>query len=403
MPKVIVIGGGAAGYFAALSCKQHHPDADVAIIEKSNKVLSKVKISGGGRCNVTNSESDIKTLAEKYPRGGKQLRKLFGHFNTTHTIEWFESRGVKLKEEAHGHMFPVTDNSQTIIDCFQNEAQRLGIKTILKANLTEITPGFTIKFKDREPLKCDKIIVATGGHPKIESFEWMEKLGHNIVPPVPSLFTFNIPNEPITKLMGLVAGNGIVKIRGTKLKASGPLLITHWGMSGPAVLKLSAWGARDLHKMNYDFSIQVSWIGETNETETKARVQNAAATNGSRMLKNMNPFELPARLWTYLLERAVISPEIPWEQFGPKLANKLSNILINDDYKVKGKTTFKEEFVTAGGVDLKDIDISNMESKVCPGMYFAGEVLDIDGTTGGFNFQAAWTTAYFAGMLKSNG
>lgn len=404
MPKVVVIGGGAAGFFAALSIKEHHPEADVTIIEKSIKVLAKVKISGGGRCNVTNAERNVKVLASHYPRGEKQLRKLFGTFNTQHTIDWFEDRGVPLKTYEDGHIFPVSNDSQTIIDCFTREADKLGIRVLMRWKLSEVIPlepGFRIEFNNHGPITCDKIIVATGGHPKLHSFDWMAKLGHRIEPPVPSLFTFNMPDEAIIKLMGVVVNPALVRVQGTKLKAEGPLLVTHWGMSGPAVLKLSAWGARILEGLNYQFKIQVSWVNQLNEELVRKQLEQAIPNMGMKLMKNMNPWGIPTRLWVFLLEKAGIGLETPWSQLGKKVKNKLLNILINDTYDVSGKTTFKEEFVTCGGVSLKSLDMSTMESRACPGMYFAGEVIDIDGITGGFNFQAAWTTAYVAGKLMS--
>ncbi len=404
MPKVVVIGGGAAGYFAALSCKEHYPEAEVTIIEKSLKVLSKVKISGGGRCNVTNAERNVKVLASHYPRGEKQLRKLFGTFNTQHTIDWFENRGVALRTYENGHIFPESNESQTIIDCFTREADKLGIRVLMRWKLTEVIalePGFRIEFDNHGPIVCDKIIVATGGHPKIHSFDWMAKLGHQIEPPVPSLFTFNMPEEEIIKLMGVVMDPALVRVQGTKLKAEGPLLVTHWGMSGPAILKLSAWGARVLEGFNYEFKIQVSWVNEINEERVRKQLEQALPNLGIRQMKNMNPWGIPTRLWVFLLEKAGIGLETPWNQLAKKTTNKLLNVLTNDIYAVSGKTTFKEEFVTCGGVSLKSIDMSTMESRVCPGMYFAGEVIDIDGITGGFNFQAAWTTAYIAGKLET--
>lgn len=401
--KVVIIGGGAAGYFAALSCKEHHPEAEVLILEKSAKVLGKVKVSGGGRCNVTNAEPNVKVLATHYPRGEKQLRKLFGTFNTAHTIEWFESRGVPLHTYPDGHVFPKSNDSQTIIDCFTQEAERMGIQLLLKHNLTEVKamePGFEIQFSRHDAIVCDKIIVATGGHPKRASFDWMEALGHPIEEPVPSLFTFNMPSESIRKLQGIVVDPALARIQGTKLKAQGPLLITHWGMSGPAILKLSAWGARILEELDYQFKVQVSWVNELNENLVRKQLDKEMRNIQGKMMKNVNPWGIPTRLWVYLLDRSGINQENPWSQLGKTGANRLFNTLINDTYPVKGKTTFKEEFVTCGGVSLSGITMSTLESKSCPGMYFAGEVMDIDGITGGFNFQSAWTTGYIAGKLS---
>ncbi len=400
--KVLVLGGGAAGFFAALSCKSHHPDAHVIIIEKSGKVLSKVKISGGGRCNVTNAEQDVKVLASRFPRGERELRKLFGTFNTRHVMDWFEARNVPLKTYPDGCVFPLSNDSQTIVDCFSNEAKRAGIQVLLNHDLKKaeaLNPGIRISFEARESMDCDKMIVATGGHPKLKSFAWLLDLGHKIEDPVPSLFTFNMPSEAVRELMGVVVNPALARIQGTRIQAEGPLLITHWGMSGPAILKLSAWGARILNGMNYKFKIQVSWVNDWNEDIVRSKLESAAPEMGGRMLKNLNPFALPARLWVFLLNRCGINPESGWDQMGSKMKNRLINTLVNDLYEVSGKTTFREEFVTCGGVSLSSIHMATLESKVCPGMYFAGEVMDIDGITGGFNFQSAWTTGYIAGKL----
>lgn len=401
--NVIVIGGGAAGFFAALSCKKHHPEHSVILLEKSDKLLAKVKVSGGGRCNVTHACFENSQLAKFYPRGGKQLKKLFFQFNTKDTVLWFESRGVKLKTEEDSRMFPVTDNSQTIIDCLMNEANKLGVKIQKGISISEIRKtgeGFFLIAGNKE-IHADKIIIASGGSPKMEGFNWLKELGHTIIPPVPSLFTFNMPNESIKKLMGVVANPVSVKIKGTKLSSEGALLITHWGMSGPAVLKLSAWGARELHTMNYKFEILVNWLGDKNEQQIRDWLDVELKTIGKRQVGNKNPFQLPNRLWLFFLEKNEIDSETTWNQLKKKSLNKLLNTLVNDSYKAEGKTTFKEEFVTCGGVSLDEVSFETMESKVCPGIYFAGEVLDIDAVTGGFNFQAAWTTGFIAGKLGS--
>jgi predicted Rossmann fold flavoprotein len=394
--NVIVIGGGAAGFFAALSYKKHHPDFSVTILEKSDKLLSKVKVSGGGRCNVTHACFENSQLAKFYPRGGKQLKKAFEQFNAKDTVQWFESRGVKLKTEEDNRMFPVTNNSQTIIDCLMDEVNKLGIKIQKGVSVSEIkkeTNGFSF-LADGVKTFSDKIIIASGGSPKLEGFNWLKDLGHTIVPPVPSLFTFNMPNEPIKKLMGVVANPVSVKIKGTELKSDGALLITHWGMSGPAILKLSSFGARELNAMNYKFEALVNWI---NKTENETRKFLVEELKSKKQIGNKNPFGLPNRLWNFLLEKNEINPEVAWNQTAGKSVNKLINTLVNDSYKAEGKTTFKEEFVTCGGVSLNDVSFETMESKIIPGIYFAGEVLDVDAVTGGFNFQNAWTTGFIAG------
>lgn len=401
--KVVVIGGGAAGFFSALSCKLHHPEYAVTILEKSNKLLAKVKVSGGGRCNVTHACFENSQLAKFYPRGGKQLKKAFSQFNTKDTVQWFESRGVKLKIEEDKRMFPVTDNSQTIIDCLMHETGKLGVAIQQGVTISGISKRKNqfILISESKEIVADKIIIASGGSPKIEGFAWLKELGHTIIPPVPSLFTFNMPNEPIKKLMGVVANPVSIKIKGTKLSTEGALLITHWGMSGPAVLKLSSWGARELNTMNYKFEVLINWLGGKSEQRIRNWLETELQNIGKRQIGNKNPFQLTNRLWLYFLEKNRIGPETPWNQLKKKSLNKMLNTLVNDIYKAEGKTTFKEEFVTCGGVCLEEISFETMESKICPGIYFSGEVMDIDAVTGGFNFQAAWTTGFIAGMLGS--
>ncbi len=400
--NVAVLGGGAAGFFSALSCKVHHPDADVTLFEKSSKLLSKVKVSGGGRCNVTHDCLNTNTLSKSYPRGERFLKKAFNQFSVSDTVKWFESRGVKLKIEDDGRMFPTTNDSDTIIRCLMDETKLLNVNIKTQSMVSKIEEGadqinLTV---DDEQLIFDRVIVATGGSPKLEGLKWLEVLGHKIELPVPSLFTFNMPSESIKSLMGLVVKNASVKVQGTKLKQSGPLLITHWGMSGPAILKTSAWGARYLNDVNYDFSIQVNWLNDATESDIRSAITEVASDNPKKKILNKNPFDIPSRLWDFLLEKIHIRKDMIWSEIGSKGMNKLVNILLNDVYRVSGKTTFKEEFVTCGGVSLSDIDSQSMQSKVVENLYFAGEVLDIDGVTGGFNFQSAWTTGFIAGKLK---
>ncbi|GAB5525472.1 MAG: NAD(P)/FAD-dependent oxidoreductase [Roseivirga sp.] len=400
--KVAVIGGGAAGFFAAISCKTHHPAAQVTILEKSDKLLSKVKISGGGRCNVTHACFSNSQLVKFYPRGEKQLRRLFNRFTTTDTVDWFESRGVALKAEPDNRMFPVTDSSQTIIDCLFSEAKRLGVVVRKKSSVTTINKvgdGFQLEIAG-QPQNFDKVIVASGGSPKLAGFDWLASLGHEIVSPVPSLFTFNMPGNPVKELMGLSVPNAQVKVQGTKLVQSGPLLVTHWGMSGPAILKTSAWGARILHDLDYRFNAQINWLGDQNENFLRDWFTENNSGLSKRKIRNKNPFGLPNRLWEFLLKKIELNPDQIWESIGKKGLNRLINVLLNDVYEVKGKTTFKEEFVTSGGVALGDIDFNTMESRKCPGLYLAGEVMNVDGVTGGFNFQAAWSSGYVAGRLS---
>ena len=400
--KIAVIGGGAAGFFAAISVKEHHPDHEVTLFEKTSKVLSKVKVSGGGRCNLTHDCPDVATLCEAYPRGGKKLKSLFYQFNTTDTIAWFESRGVAVKTEKDGRMFPVSDQSQSIIDCLVTEMTDL--KIILKlghsiANIEQEASGWQLEFKDLEPQKFDAVIVATGGSPKLKGFDWLSRLGHSIVSPIPSLFTFNMPSEPIKELKGLVVENARVKITDTKIYTQGPLLITHWGMSGPAILKASSFGAIELSKRDYNFEIQINWVDETNTELLFEQLQKFSQMHPQKGIGNQKAFPLPNRLWNFLLEKAAIPTDRKWIEVGKKKFRQLAALLTQDRYQVEGKTTFKEEFVTCGGVDLSEIDLKTMQSKKLSNIYFAGEVIDVDAITGGYNFQAAWSGGYCAGKL----
>lgn len=404
MRTIAVIGGGAAGFFAALSAKQHHPDARVCIYEKSSKFLAKVKVSGGGRCNVTNATFNNRLLSENYPRGEKFLRKAFEQFDAKATVDWFESRDVALKTYPDQCIFPLSNESQSIIDCFWYEARKLGVELFTSQGVDGVKctkNGFQLHFKDSE-LEVDRVIVTVGGQPKYSGLQWLADIGHRIVPPVPSLFTFNMPQDPIRELMGIVVEKAVVRIEGQKLIGRGPLLITHWGMSGPAILQLSAWGARILAEKQYQCSILVNWLEDEKEEGLRAQIKQIIKDHGSKMMSNHNPFPMPNRLWLFLLAKNDIDPSGRWHDLAGKNLNKLVNTLINDRYDVKGKTTFKEEFVTAGGVDLADINVKTMESNVCPGLFFAGEVMDIDGITGGFNFQAAWTTGFIAGKNAGN-
>ncbi|MFL0163330.1 BaiN/RdsA family NAD(P)/FAD-dependent oxidoreductase [Aquirufa salirivi] len=398
--RISIIGGGAAGFFAAISAKQHHPEAQVQILEKTSHFLAKVKISGGGRCNVCHAEFNNRKLAEHYPRGEKFLKKAFEQFDATSTMEWFEQRLVALKTYPDGCVFPLSNTSQSIIDCFLREAKKLDIELLLHHSIESIEiqekGGFMLKTKDKT-IDTDRVIITTGGQPKLSGLHWLEALGHSVIPPMPSLFTFNMPEEPIKEFMGLVVEKATVRIEGQKLVGKGPLLITHWGMSGPAILQLSAWGARILAEVNYQFAILINWLDETKESELREKLDLTRKLHGGKMISNHCPFPIPARLWNFLLSKNEIILSSRWIDVNPKQINKLVNTLLNDRYQVQGKTTFKEEFVTAGGIDLAEIHVQNMESKRVPGLFFAGEIMDIDGITGGFNFQAAWTTGYIAG------
>ena len=396
--KVAVIGGGAAGFFAALSAAQNHPQCHVVIFEKSDKVLAKVKVSGGGRCNVTNATHQSSQLVKSYPRGGKALKKAFAQFQTQDTIDWFQSRGVPLKTEADGRMFPTSDSSQSIIDCLMGQAQQAGIDIRMRTpvrSIEQLPAGFSLNDET-----FDAVIVATGGSPKASGFDWLVSLGHTVSEPVPSLFTFNMPGESVKSLMGLVVQDAVVRIQGTKLSHQGPVLITHWGMSGPAVLKLSAWGARVLQSRGYAFTIQINWIGIANEDEVHDTIDAWLPEFRKKKMANACPFDLPKNFWLYLMTKAGISVDTLWLELGKKQRNRLLNTLLNDTYDVQGKTTFKEEFVTCGGIEVHEVDFNTMQSRILPGLYFAGEVLDVDGITGGFNFQAAWSTGFVAGQLR---
>lgn len=400
-----VIGGGAAGFFAAIAAKENYPTAEVVIFEKSLKVLAKVKVSGGGRCNVTNACFSISELCKAYPRGGKKLKKAFEVFNVKHTMAWFESRGVPLVVEENNHVFPASNSSQTIIDCLVQEARRLGI--VIESvkgvkTISSLQNAWQLSFlQEEQPARhFDKVIIATGGSPQRRGLEWLEELGHKIEDPVPSLFTFNMPGEKVVQLMGVSVENAIASIQGTKLKSEGPLLITHWGMSGPAVLKLSAFGARELAAADYQCKLQVNWVGETNNEVVADQLNTISQEHPNKLLSNCRPYALPDRLWLFLLEKSELPQNKKWGELGKKGMNKLVSLLTNDIYSVQGKTTFKEEFVTCGGVSLDDVDMNTMESKVCKGLYFAGEIMDVDAITGGYNFQAAWTTGFIAGRLR---
>ena len=402
--NIAIIGGGAAGFFSAINAKENYPKANVVIFEKSQKVLTKVKVSGGGRCNVTNGCSSINELIKAYPRGGKKLKKIFQEFNTPDTVKWFESRNVPLYTQEDNRVFPKSNNSQSIINCLFKEINRLSIYLELGTRIEKIErvkESLKLYIKDKEPQKFHKVIVATGGSPKKEGLSWLEKLGHKIESPVPSLFTFNIPNNPITKLMGLVADPVLASIQGTKLKSTGPLLITHWGMSGPAILKLSSIGARILNEKKYDFKVQVNWINQPNNEKIANEIKQIIKLHPNKIINNIKPLKLPERLWNFIIEKSELPKNKKWGELGKKGINKIVNLLSNDIYHVKGKTTFKEEFVTCGGISLESIELKTMESKACKGLYFVGEILDIDAITGGYNFQAAWSTGYIAGKLNS--
>lgn len=397
--QLIVIGGGAAGFFCAVNAARLDPSLKVTIIEKSNKLLSKVKVSGGGRCNVTHACFDIAEMSKRYPRGQNFVKKAFHQFFTTDTINWFEERGVKLKTEEDGRMFPVTDSSQTIIDCLLKEANKYGVEILMNKEVKDLSMmngEWSIGLSNSEKLTANFVCIASGGYPKSSMFDWLKELGHSIEEPIPSLFTFNLPKHPITKLMGVSVEKAKVKIQNSKLEEEGPLLITHWGLSGPAVLRLSAWGARELKERNWELRININWLPDYNDETLRKRFQELRNTNASQKVLNKNSFGLPSRLWEFFAEQSGIKNEWRWADLPSTEQNKFIKNLCNYECEVKGKTTFKEEFVTAGGIKLNEVDANTMISKKVPNLFFAGEVLNVDGITGGFNFQHAWTSGFVA-------
>lgn len=401
---LIVIGGGAAGFFGAIQAATLKPGLKVLLLEKSNKLLAKVKVSGGGRCNVTHHCFDAAQLSRHYPRGEKPLRNVFRTYEASKTVAWFESKNVKLKTEDDGRMFPITDSSQTIIDCLMQEALRLKIRIEMGEGVVRLDrheDGFDVHTQTGKTYQTDNVLAATGGSPGKQAYDWIAHAGHTIVPPIPSLFTFNDSEKKFSDLMGVAVPAAEVRIAGTKLSQEGPVLITHWGLSGPAVIKLSAWAAEHLHNIQYQFTALVSWIGPAKEDDIRLQLLEQKKNRGKQKVLSNPLFALPQRLWFRICELADIDANKIWAELPQKNMNRLMEFLIRCPFQIKGKTTFKEEFVTCGGVDLKEVDLETMQSKKMPGLYFAGEVLNIDGETGGFNFQAAWSTAYLAAKAIS--
>ncbi len=411
MLKITVIGGGAAGFFSAITCAKTYPQARVTLLEAGRQVLAKVRISGGGRCNVTHACFDPGVLVQNYPRGGKALRGAFTRFQPRDTVDWFASHGVKLKTEEDGRMFPITDDSATIVNCLIRAAEdacvriRTGDAVVSVKKLTSdrgegghggTAPTFEIVLKSGEELKCDRILLATGSNPS--GFKWAKELGNAVEVPVSSLFTFNIADGRIKDLAGVSVPNAKVKLPGAKLEQSGPLLITHWGVSGPAVLKLSAWGARFLHDRHYRTSVLINWLPQYNAEVLRQQLLGVKSQLSHRLIVSSCPFPMPRRLWERLTSSIGIDEQKRWADLSNKALDRLLQELVQGEYQISGKGAFKEEFVTCGGVNLKEVDFKTMESRRCPGLFFAGEILDIDGVTGGFNFQSAWTTAWLAGI-----
>ncbi|WP_162126507.1 BaiN/RdsA family NAD(P)/FAD-dependent oxidoreductase [Flavobacterium phycosphaerae] len=390
---ILIVGGGAAGFFTSINIAENNPQLKVAILERGKTVLEKVRISGGGRCNVTHACFVPNDLAKFYPRGEKELRGPFHQFCSGDTIEWFERHGVALKIEDDGRMFPISDSSQTIIDCFLTAAKKLKIEVLTGQSVQSLFKGegYWKVETNHETFSCQKLIMTTGSNPKI--WEMLQEIGHTIVPPVPSLFTFNIKDTRIKDLMGVSAW-AQVKVKGTKLEAVGPLLITHWGMSGPGILRLSAWGARELFDKNYQFTIEVNWLNEVSFEEAVATLKELKQVHAKKAVSKKSPFDFPNRLWESLVLAASIDIETKWADVSKKQLTDLANQLTNGQFQVNGKSTFKEEFVTAGGIDLKEINFKTMESKLHTDLFFAGEIVNIDAITGGFNFQNAWTSGF---------
>jgi predicted Rossmann fold flavoprotein len=409
--QIVVVGGGAAGFFGAIAAAEAHPQAQVTLLEAGRQPLSKVRISGGGRCNVTHACFEPALLVQNYPRGNKALRGAFSRFQSQDTVNWFTSRGVRLKTEADGRMFPTTDNSETIVECLNHFADKAGVEIrtgvpVVAVKQTTIPfkqqliscPAFELTLKSGERLQSDRLLLATGS--SLQGYQIAKSLGHQIEPPVPSLFTFNVLDPELRELAGISVES--VKARlllsDTKpLEQTGPLLITHWGLSGPAVLKLSAWGARVLHDCRYRATFQINWLPQFDPDQLRQQLLAAKTEQPRRSIANYCPLPFPRRLWQYLALRSGIEAEAQWANLSKKQANQLVEALTQSQYAIEGKGAFKEEFVTCGGVRLKEVDFKTMESHCCPGLYFAGEILDIDGITGGFNFQSAWTTAWLAG------
>jgi len=399
---VVVIGGGAAGFFGAIACAEAHPHDRVTLLEAARQPLAKVRISGGGRCNVTHACFEPALLVQNYPRGGKALRGAFSRFQASDTVEWFRARGVALKTEADGRMFPVTDDSATVVECLLRTAHRAGVDLrtgVLVQRVTYQEHQFAIQLKSGQSLICDRLLLATGSNP--QGYAIAQALGHHVQPPVPSLFTFNIQDARLEGLSGVAVNSVHLRLQTDdklSFEQTGPLLITHWGVSGPAVLKLSAWGARALHDQNYHASLRINWVPQSNPEILRQHLQAARSQLSRKTIVAHCPVMIPRRLWEKLTASVGIQEGDRWAEMSNKTLNLLMQELTQGQYQIQGKGVFKEEFVTCGGIDLKEVDFKTMQSKMCPGLYFAGEILDIDGITGGFNFQSAWTTGWLAGQ-----
>lgn len=408
MNQVVVIGGGAAGFYGAIRIKELYPDLQVVLLEKTNKTLSKLRVSGGGRCNITHNCFDYSLLSTHYPRGAKFLKKAFRKFGAKEFVDWIQSHGIELKTESDGRMFPVTDNSETIAGFYENYARNLGIEVFKGASVNEIQQqeiGFEIYITDQESLVAQYLVLATGGASDLSKISWLQNFNIQWIDPSPSLFTFNSSKDlkpKLSLLSGISVPNAKIKFVGQKDEFTGPLLITHWGVSGPAVLKASAWMSRFLKERNYQHEILISWIGEVKEEEAKQNLTNFFSLHTKKKIENAVPFDIPSRLWNFLLTQSQIDTQVTVQSLSNKNFNRLIENLIRFPYQINGKTTFKEEFVTAGGIDLSQLNDETCEFKNFPNLYACGEILDIDGITGGFNFQSAWTTAEMVAMGITN-
>jgi predicted Rossmann fold flavoprotein len=408
-PHLLVVGGGAAGFFGAIAAAEAAPQARVTLHEATAHPLAKVRISGGGRCNVTHACFEPDQLVAHYPRGGRELRGPFTRFGPRETIAWFAARGVALKTEADGRMFPVTDTSATIVQALQEAARTAGVRVVVGQGIAAVrreprsddTPSFAVDTVGGDRLAADRVLVATGGNRGSAGFAIAAALGHAIEPPVPSLFTFHCADPRLAGLAGLAVPEAEVWVPGTGLRAAGPVLITHWGLSGPAVLKLSAWGARELHARDYRFELAINWVGRLRREEVAADLADRRSTLPRRHPGTTNLWDLPGRLWERLVTAAGIPAGATWAGVSNAALQRLAGEVAAGSFVVTGKSANKEEFVTCGGVRLREVEFATMESRLCPGLHFAGEVLDIDGLTGGFNFQAAWTTGWHAGRAMA--
>ncbi|MBP8038320.1 MAG: NAD(P)/FAD-dependent oxidoreductase [Prevotella sp.] len=400
--NVAIVGGGASGFFAAIIAKSKNPNANVTIFEKNQKALAKVMITGGGRCNLTNTFEDISDLKHAYPRGYKLMKRLFKQFDYHEVYKWFEDNGVPLVTQEDLCVFPKSQEASSIVNCLVNKARRLGVNVMtgykLEKTIQTEDGRFMLYFKNGQTQIFDRVAITTGGSPNINDLNHLRELGHEIETPIPSLFTFNIADKKVLALMGTVVNPVMTSISSTKFRSQGPLLVTHWGFSGPAILKLSSHAARYLHENNYNVDISVNWTNVANHSEIEEYIKNIVNENPNKQLASLRPYDMPSRLWTYIIDKLCISREKKWAELGKSGINRIIEALTNDIYHVSGKGAYRDEFVTCGGVSLSNIDYHTLESKICPHLFFAGEVLDIDAITGGFNLQAAWTTGYIVGQ-----